>query len=145
MPQTLEDKLYQEYRIRASESLKGNSELAGRTEPLELEPSQPQAPPRKSIWDTADTGEYPDWYERASDEAPESNMLNAVGVGLWSAFDTGFFESNKIDYVVAGKLLESEKERNENWNVFDLGDKLHWYDRIDGVSTSEIIERIQVM
>ena len=68
-----------------------------------------------------------------------------VGTTPTTYFDPGFFESNKIDYVVAGKLLESEKERNENWNVFDLGDKLHWYDRIDGVSTSEIIERIQVM
>ena len=85
MPQSLEDRLHEEFLQRASESLKGNSRLAGRTKPALLEPR------KQDLWEAASQGQYPDWYEPVSEESPSSNMLNAVGVGLWSFVDTAAF------------------------------------------------------
>ena len=99
MPQTLSDKLYEEYKLKASASLRGDSDLAGRTQPTSLEP-QPQ--PQRDIWDVAKTGEYPEWYRPTEGESPASSMLNAVGVGLWSFVDTASFGG-------AGALVDEER------------------------------------
>ena len=94
MPQTLQDKLYEQYKLRASESLRGGSKLAGRTQPAQLEPR-----PKVNI---KDVGQYPEWYTPVTDETPASSMLNAVGVGLWSFVDTALFG-------IPGSLVEEEK------------------------------------
>ena len=96
MPQSLEDRLHEEFLQRASESLKGNSQLAGRTKPTLLEPQ------KQDLWGAAAQGKYPEWYEPVSEEAPASNMLNAVGVGLWSFIDTAAFG-------MAGALVDEEE------------------------------------
>ena len=96
MPQSLEDRLHEEFLQRASESLKGNSRLAGRTKPALLEPR------KQDLWEAASQGNYPDWYEPVSEESPSSNMLNAVGVGLWSFVDTAAFG-------IPGALVEEEE------------------------------------
>ena len=83
MPQTLHDKLYDQYKQRATESLRKGSKLSGRTKPVELEPR-----PKVNI---KDVGQYPEWYTPLSDETPDSSMLNALGVGLWNLVDTGLF------------------------------------------------------
>ena len=83
MPQTLHDKLYDQYKQRATESLRKGSKLSGRTKPVELEPR-----PKVNI---KDVGQYPEWYTPVSDETPDSSMLNALGVGLWNLVDTGLF------------------------------------------------------
>ena len=72
MPQTLSDKLYDQYKLRASESLRGGSNLAGRTQPTQLEPR-----PKANI---QDVGKYPEWYTPVGDESPDSGLINAIGV-----------------------------------------------------------------
>ena len=94
MPQTLHDKLYDQYKQRATESLRKGSKLSGRTKPVELEPR-----PKVNI---KDVGLYPDWYTPVSDETPDSSMLNALGVGLWNLVDTGLFG-------VPGALVKEEE------------------------------------
>ena len=64
MPQTLHDKLYDQYKQRATESLRKGSKLSGRTKPVELEPR-----PKVNI---KDVGQYPEWYTPVSDETPDS-------------------------------------------------------------------------
>ena len=81
MPQTLSDKLYDQYKLRASESLRGGSKLAGRTQPTQLEPR-----PKVNI---QDVGKYPEWYTPVGDESPDSGLINAIGVGMCSLLDTG--------------------------------------------------------
>ena len=60
MPETLSDKLYEEYKQRASASLRGESALAGRTQPTSLEQQ-----PKRDIWSAAVEGKYPEWYAPA--------------------------------------------------------------------------------
>ena len=97
MPETLSDKLYEEYKQRASASLRGESVLAGRTQPTSLERQ-----PKRDIWSAAIEGEYPEWYAPLEDESPATGMLNAIGVGLWSFVDTASFGG-------AGALVEEER------------------------------------
>ena len=94
MPQTLQDKLYEQYKLRASESLRKGSSLSGRTQPTQLEP--------RTKVNIKDVGQYPEWYTPVTDESPSSSMLNSVGVGLWSFVDTASFGG-------AGALVEEER------------------------------------
>ena len=97
MPETLSDKLYEQYKQRASASLRGESALAGRTQPTSLEQQ-----PKRDIWSAAVEGKYPEWYAPAEEESPATGMLNAIGVGLWSFVDTASFGG-------AGALVEEER------------------------------------
>ena len=54
MPETLSDKLYEQYKQRASASLRGESDLAGRTKPALLEPQ------KQDLWEAAAQGKYPE-------------------------------------------------------------------------------------
>ena len=62
MPQTLQDKLYEQYKLRASESLRKGSSLSGRTQPTQLEP--------RTKVNIKDVGQYPEWYTPVTDESP---------------------------------------------------------------------------
>ena len=97
MPETLSDKLYEQYKQRASASLRGESTLAGRTQPTSLEQQ-----PKKDIWGAAAAGKYPEWYAPSEGESPSTGMINAIGVGMWSLVDTGLFG-------VPGALVQEER------------------------------------
>ncbi|MAH47160.1 hypothetical protein CMI37_15135, partial [Candidatus Pacearchaeota archaeon] len=78
-------------------SLRGESALAGRTQPTSLEQQ-----PKRDIWGAAAAGKYPEWYAPAEDESPATGLINAIGVGMWSLVDTGLFG-------VPGALVKEEE------------------------------------
>ena len=97
MPQTASDKIYNKYKLQASQSL-GVTDTVASPSISPIAAPQPQA----SIWDVMDTGQYPDWYQPLQDDSPAAGLMNAVGVGLWSFVDTALFG-------VPGSLVEEER------------------------------------
>ena len=91
MPQSLQDKLYEDFKRKARENRLGTSNIQSPTQA----PTQAPSPPKSQ-------SPYPEWYTPIGDATPESNMLNAVGVGLWSFVDTASFGA-------AGALLKEEE------------------------------------
>ena len=97
MPQSSSDKLYNKYKLQASQSL-GITDTVASPSISPIAAPQPQA----SIWDVMDTGQYPEWYQPLQDDSPAAGLMNAVGVGLWSFVDTALFG-------VPGSLVEEER------------------------------------
>jgi len=87
MPDKILEQLNEEFMRKARENRTGTSKIQSPTQA----PSPPKSP-----------SPYPEWYTPIGDDTPESNMLNAVGVGLWSFVDTASFGA-------AGALLKEEE------------------------------------
>ena len=65
MTQSASDKLYNKYKLQASQSL-GITDTVASPSISPIAAPQPQA----SIWDVMDTGQYPDWYQPLQDDSP---------------------------------------------------------------------------
>lgn len=83
------------------DQLEDRDEVSKATSSPQINLASPQSS-LEELWKSAAEGQYPDWYERSRKENPESGVLNAVGVGLWSLVDTGLFG-------VPGALVQEEE------------------------------------
>ena len=97
MPQSASDKLYNKYKLQASQSL-GITDTVASPSISPIAAPQPQA----SIWDVMESEQYPEWYQPLQDDSPAAGIMNAVGVGLWSFVDTALFGG-------PGAFVEEEK------------------------------------